>query len=221
MKKFLSLLMVTSMLIYGQACSVQSGLAGLSPQKALNGVQSLLGLASGGALKGIGKNMLTNAVVGAVMPPELKAITGALGGSEAGQAALGVINNVIGSAAPNLAKGVLDGALKNIPAAQALDILKGGENGATNFLKNAVGSKLNDALLPAMTKSLGNAGIGDLVSSALGSQAGALLGGNKPSIESLLTTATSSGIFGLMGAAEKAERANPTNDLLKEIFSGK
>ena len=130
-------------------------------------------------------------------------------------------NNVIGSAAPNLAKGVLDGALKNIPAAQALDILKGGENGATNFLKNAVGSKLNDALLPAMTKSLGNAGIGDLVSSALGSQAGALLGGNKPSIESLLTTATSSGIFGLMGEAEKAERANPTNDLLKEIFSGK
>jgi len=211
--------MVTSMLIYGQACSVQSGLAGLSPQKALSGVQSLLGLASGSALKGIGKNMLTNAVVGSVLPPELKAITGALGKSEAGQAALGVINKTIGSAAPSLAKGVLDNALKNIPASQALDILKG-DGGATSFLKNAVGSKLTDALLPAMTKSLGNAGIGDLVTSALGSQAGNLLGGNKPSLESLLTTATSSGIFGLMGEAEKAERANPSNDLLKEIFKG-
>lgn len=209
------------MLFYGQACSVQSGLAGLSPQKALSGVQEILGLASGSALKGIGKNMLTNAVVGSVMPPELKAITGALGNSDAGRAALGVINNAIGSAAPTLAKGVLGNALKNIPAGQALDILKGGSNGATNFLKNAVGGKLTDALLPAMTKSLGNAGIGDLVSSALGSQAGALLGGNKPSLESLLTTATTNGVFGLMGEAEKAERANPSSDLLKEIFKGK
>jgi len=184
------------MLFYGQACSVQSGLAGLSPQKALSGVQDILGLASGSALKGIGKNMLTNAVVGSVMPKELKAITGALGNSEAGRAALGVINNAIGSAAPAVAKGVLGN-------------------------KNAVGGKLTDALLPAMTKSLGNAGIGDLVSSALGSQAGALLGGNKPSLESLLTKATTDGVFGLMGEAEKAERANPTSDLLKEIFKGK
>ena len=63
--------------------------------------------------------------------------------------------------------------------------------------------------------------LSELLEGSLYSQAGALLGGNKPSIESLLTTATSSGIFGLMGEAEKAERENPTNDLLKEIFSGK
>ena len=84
--------MVTSMLFYGQACSVQGGLAGLSPLKALSGVQEILNVASGSALSGIGKNMLSNAVVGAVMPPELKAITNALGGSEAGQAALGAVS---------------------------------------------------------------------------------------------------------------------------------
>ncbi len=221
MKKFLSLLMVTSMLFYGQACSVQSGLAGLSPQKALSGVQSILGLASGSAINGLGKNLLTNAALNAVMPTELKAITGALGQSEAGQKVLGLMNNAIGSAAPALAKGVLANAVKGIDASSALDILKGGENGATNFLKNAVGGKLNDALAPALTKALGGAGVNDMLTSALGSSAAGLLGGNKPSIESLLTQATSSGIFGLMGQAEKAERANPTDPLLKEIFGGK
>ena len=207
------------MLFYGQACSVSNGLAGLSPAKALNGVTSLLGLAQGSALQGIGKNMLTNAVVNAVMPQELKAITGALGNSQAGKVALGAINQAIGGAAPALAKGVLGDALKNIPASEALNILKGGENGATNFLKNAVGSKLTDAIAPALAKSMGGANIGQLVTSALGDSAGNLLGGNKPSLESLLGQATSNGIFGLMGEAEKAERANPTDPLLKKIFS--
>ena len=218
MKKILSLLMITSMLFYGQACSVSNGLAGLSPDKALKGVTSLLGMAQGSALKGIGKNMLTNAVVNAAMPQELKAITGALGNSQAGKVALGAINQAIGGAAPALAKGVLGDALKNIPASEALNILKGGDNGATNFLKNAVGGKLNDALTPAITKALGGANIGNLVNSALGDSASSLLGGNKPSLESLLSQATSSGIFGLMGEAEKAERMNPTDPLLKKIF---
>lgn len=223
MKKFLSLLMVTSMLFYGQACSVQglAGLAGLSPQKALSGVQSILGLASGSALSGLGNNLLTNAALSAVMPAELKAITGALGKSPAGKEVLGVLNNVVGSAAPALAKGVLGSAVAGIDPTKALDILKGGENGATNFLKNAVGGGLNDALMPALTKALGGAGVSDMLTSALGSSATGLLGGNKPSIESLLTQATSSGIFGLMGQAEKAERANPTDPLLKEIFGSK
>lgn len=208
------------MLLYGQACSVQSGLAGLSPLKALNGVQEILGLASNSALKGIGKNMLNNTVVNALLPKELKAITGALGKSEAGRSALGLLNKTIGGTAPSLAEGLLNNAVKNIPTDKALDILKGGNNGATNFLKNAVGGKLTDALLPALTKSLGKANIGNIVSSALGDQASTLLGGNKPSLESLLTSTTTDGIFGLMGAAEKAERANPSTDLLKGIFKG-
>jgi len=218
MKKILSLLMITSMLFYGQACSVSNGLAGLSPAKALQGVTSLLGVAQGSALQGIGKNMLSNAVVNSVMPKELKAITGALGNSQAGKVALNAINQAIGSTAPSLAKGVLGDALKNIPASEALNILKGGDNGATNFLKNAVGGKLNNALTPAITKALGGANIGNLVQSALGDSAGNLLGGNKPSLESLLSQATSSGIFGLMGKAEEAERENPTDPLLQKIF---
>ena len=221
MKKFLSLLMVTSMLFYGQACSVQSGLAGLSPLKALSGVQNILGLASGSAISGLGKNLLSNAALSSVMPPQLQAITGALGKSDAGQKVLGFTNNAIGAAAPALAQGVLANAVKGIDASSALDILKGGENGATNFLKNAVGSKMTDALGPALGKALGGAGVGDMLTSALGSNAAGLLGGNTPSIESLITQATSSGIFGLMGQAEKAERANPTDPLLKEIFGGK
>jgi len=102
-----------------------------------------------------------------------------------------------------------------------LNILKGGDGGATNFLKNAVGGKLTDALLPAITKSLGAAGGGDLISKALGGSAASLLGGNKPSLENMLSSAVSSGVFGLMGEAEKAERANPTDPLLKEIFGKK
>ena len=201
-----------------QSCNVSKGLAGLSPAQALNGVQALLGGASTNALKGFAGNVLANEVMQKALPKELSTITSLLGNSSNGTKALGLLNGALGSAVPDVASSLLSDATKGIAAADALSLLKGGDTGATDFLKKAAGQKLSAALLPAITKNLTANGGLSTITSALGGQASSLLGNGKPSISDLLTNGAVDGLFAMMGNAEKAERANPTNPVLKEIF---
>jgi len=221
MKKLISLLFTLSIVFMTQSCKTSKGLAGLSPAKALTGVQALLGGASTSALKGFGKNALNNTVMKKAMPAGLSNVTSLLGKSTEGKKALGLLNSALGSAVPDIASSFLGNATKSIPAADALNILKGGDTGATDFLKNSVGSDLSAALLPAITKQLTDNGGLKAITSALGGQASSLFGNGKPSLASLATTGSVDGLFSMMGNAEKRERANPTDPVLKEIFSKK
>lgn len=218
MKKFVSLFFALSIVVMSQSCNVSKGLAGLSPQQALSGVQALLGGASGNALKGFAGNVLANAAMKKVMPKGLSNITSLLGKTSEGTKALGLLNSALGSAVPDVASSLLGNATKGIAAADALNLLKGGDTGATDFLKKAAGSKLSAALLPAITKKLTQNGGLSAITSALGGQASSLLGGNKPSLADLATNGAVDGLFAMMGNAEKAERSNPTDPILKEIF---
>ncbi len=218
MKKFVSLFFALSIVVMSQSCNVGKGLAGLSPEKALSGVQALLGGASGNALKGFAGNVLANAAMKKVMPQGLSNITSLLGNSSEGTKALGLLNSALGSAVPDVASSLLGNATKGIAAADALNLLKGGDTGATDFLKKAAGSKLSAALLPAITKQLTQNGGLSAITSALGGQASSLLGNGKPSLADLATNGAVDGLFAMMGNAEKAERANPTDPVLKEIF---
>jgi len=218
MKKFISFCFALSIVVMTQSCNVSKGLAGLSPEKALSGVQALLGGSSKSALKGFAGNILANAVMKKAMPKGLSSITNLLGGSSQGTKALGLLNGALGSAVPGVATSLLGNATKNIPAADALNLLKGGGTGATDFLKKAAGKKLAAALLPAITKNLTDNGGLSAITSALGGQASSLLGNGKPSLADLATSGAVDGLFAMMGNAEKAERANPTDPLLKEIF---
>ena len=219
MKNFLSLLFTLSLVfITTQSCNVSKGLAGLSPAQALTGVQALLGNATGSALSGFAGNILGNSVMQNALPSGLSNITGLLSKTKQGTDALGLLNNAITSAVPNVASDVLGNAVKGIAANDALSILKGGDTGATSFLKNAASQKLTTALLPAITKNLTANGGLNAITSALGSQATSFLGKGKPSIANLATTGAVSGLFDMMGNAEKAERENPTDPVLKDIF---
>ena len=218
MKKFLSLVFTLSFVMMTQSCNVNKGLAGLSPQQALNGVQALLGGASSNALKGFGGDVLKNAVMQKAMPKGLSTVTNLLGSSPKGTKALGLLNAALGSAVPDVASSLLGNATKGIAAKDALSLLKGGDTGATDFLKKAAGKKLMAALLPAITKNLTDNGGLSAITSALGGQASSLLGNGKPSLADLATSGAVDGLFAMMGNAEKAERSNPTDPILKEIF---
>lgn len=218
MKKFVSLLFTLAIVVMTQSCSVNKGLAGLSPAQALTGVQALLGNSSKSALSGFAGNILGNAVMQKAMPKGLSTITNLLGKSSQGNKALGLLNSAITSAVPDVASSVLGNATKGIAAADALSLLKGGNTGATDFIKKAAGQKLTAALLPAITKNLTNNGGLSAITSALGGQASSLLGGGKPSIADLATSGATNGLFSMMGNAEKAERENPTDPVLKKIF---
>jgi len=218
MKKIVSLLFTLSFLFMAQSCNVNKGLAGLSPQKALTGVQALLGGASKNALNGFAGNVLKNEVMKKAMPKGLSNITSLLGKSPKGTKALDLLNGALGSAVPSVASSVLGNATKNIPAADALSILKGGDTGATDFLKKAAGKKLAAALLPAITQKLTENGGLSAITSALGGKASSLFGNGKPSLADLVTSGATDGLFAMMGNAEEKERANPTDPVLKEIF---
>ena len=218
MNKFLALLFTLSFVFMTQSCNVNKGLAGLSPQQALNGVQALLGGSSKSALKGFAGNVLKNAVMQKAMPKGLSNITNLLGQSSEGNKALGLLNGALGSAVPDIATSLLGDATKGIAAADALSLLKGGDTGATDFLKKSAGKKLAAALLPALTQKLTDNGGLSAITSALGGQASSLLGNGKPSLTDLVTNGAVDGLFAMMGNAEKAERANPTDPILKEIF---
>lgn len=217
MKKFVSLLFSLSIIVMTQSCSVK-GLAGLSPAQALTGVQALLGNSSKSALSGFTGNVLGNAALQSVMPKGLSNITSLLGGSSQGTQALGLLNSAITSAVPDVASSVLGNATKGIAATDALSLLKGGNTGATDFLQKAAGKQLSAALLPAITKNLTSNGGLSAITSALGGQAAGLLGNGKPSIADLATSGATNGLFSMMGNAEKAERENPTDPVLKKIF---
>ena len=218
MKNFVSLFLTLSFVFMAQSCNVNKGLAGLSPQQALTGVQALLGGSSKTALKGFTGNVLKNAVMQKAMPKGLSNITNLLGNSNEGTKALGLLNGALGSAVPDVASSLLANATNGIAASDALSLLKGGDTGATDFLKKAAGKKLAAALLPAITQKLTNNGGLSAITSALGSQASSLLGNGKPSLNDLVTTGAVDGLFAMMGNAEKAERTNPTDPVLKEIF---
>lgn len=218
MKKFVSLFFALSIVVMSQSCNVSQGLAGLSPDKALSGVQALLGGASNNALKGFAGNVLANAVMQKAMPKGLSNITNLLGKSSQGTKALGLLNSALGSAVPDVATSLLGNATKGIGAADALNLLKGGDTGATDFLKKAAGQKFAAALLPVLTKKLTNNGGLGAITAALGGQASSLLGNGKPALTDLVTSGAVDGLFAMMGNAEKAERANPTDPILKEIF---
>lgn len=218
MKRFISLFFSLSIIVMSQSCSVSKGLAGISPERALAGVQALLGGASNNAIKGFAGNVLQNAVMQKVMPKGLSNITSILGQSSEGTKALGLLNSAIGSSVTDIAGGFLGQATKGIAASDALSLLQGGDNGATNFLKQAAGQKLLGALEPMITKKLTMNGGLNAITSALGSQASGLLGNGKPGLADLATTGAVDGLFAMMGNAEKAERANPTDPILKEIF---
>ncbi len=219
MKNFLSLLFTLSLVFMTtQSCNVNKGLAGLSPAQALTAVQSLLGNSSKSALSGFTGNILGNAVMQNALPSGLSNITNLLGKSSQGTKALGLLNSAITSAVPNVASSVLGNATKGIAAGDALSLLKGGDTGATDFLKKAAGQKLTAALLPAITKNLTDNGGLSAITSALGSQASGLIGAGKPGIADLATTGAVDGLFSMMGNAEKAERENPTDPVLKDIF---
>jgi hypothetical protein len=218
MNKFVCFLCTLSLLFISQSCNVNKGLAGISPEKALSGVQALLGGATGSAVKGFAGNALKNEVMKQVMPKGLSNITNILGGSSEGTQALGLLNSAMSSVVPNVASPVLVDATKGINASDALGLLKGGDTGATDFLKKAAGQKLSSALLPALTEKLTQNGALSAITSALGGQASSLLGNGRPSLADMVTNGAVDGLFGMMANAEKAERANPTDPVLKEIF---
>ena len=132
MRKFLPFLFTASLLFTSLSCNVNKGLTGgISPAKALSGVQALLGGTTSSVLNGFTGDILSNPIMQSVLPKELTTLTSVLGKSNEGAKVLGLVNGALSSVVPNVAGSVLADATKNISPNDALSLLNGGETGAT------------------------------------------------------------------------------------------
>ncbi|TDM00082.1 MAG: DUF4197 domain-containing protein [Flavobacteriaceae bacterium] len=168
---------------------------------------------------------LNNDMVKILFPPELKKVDTTLRQIGLGSLADKGIQS-LNAAAENAVKQatpIFVDAVKNITFTDALTLLKGGDNAATNFLKQKTEAALYQKFYPEIQASMGKVGA-DGIWKNLISQYNALPTATKvnPDLNDYVTKQALSGVFTMIAKEEADIRANPakrTSELLKSVFS--
>jgi len=107
----------------------------------------------------------------------------------------------------------------------ARQILSGGDDAATQYLRRKAGPALAEAIKPIVAEATDKAGATaaykKLVGSAGGGMLGNLMGGSSLDLDSYVTDKTLDGLFTMLAEEERKIRTNPmarTTDLLKKVF---
>ncbi|MFV0238012.1 MAG: DUF4197 family protein [Flavobacteriales bacterium] len=200
---------------------------------ALNTVQNTLngGLNSALNIFGDSQNFLSNALIEAVMPKELKDINSKLndlGLSKIVDKEKALIGE-IASASISTAKPIVKNTINSITTQDAINIISGGKGAATQFLRNKSYTQLTEAITPVVSSQMDQLGVNNLLGSALGgnnalnSILGSVLGGNQSALtQNLNETVTKQlvdGLFNVIEDAENTTRDNPAK-VLKFISGG-
>ncbi|RTZ73780.1 MAG: DUF4197 domain-containing protein [Gammaproteobacteria bacterium] len=115
--------------------------------------------------------------------------------------------------------------VSNMTLDDARQILSGGDDAATQYLRRKAGPALAEAIKPIVAEATDKAGATaaykKLVGSAGGGMLGNLMGGSSLDLDSYVTDKTLDGLFTMLAEEERKIRTNPmarTTDLLKKVF---
>lgn len=116
-------------------------------------------------------------------------------------------------------------ALRKLSVRDAMDILKGPNDAATRFFRNATQQQLRDKMLPIVSKATDSAGVTGAYKSMLDKLgfARSLVGDNMGDIDQYVTGKSLDGLFLMISDEERRIRENPvarTTELLRKVFSG-
>ena len=107
----------------------------------------------------------------------------------------------------------------------ARQILSGGDDAATRYLRQKAGASLEKAVKPIVSEATEKAGATaaykKMVGGAGGGMLGGLLGGSSLDLDSYVTEKTLDGLFTMLAEEEKKIRTDPlarSTDLLKSVF---
>lgn len=127
--------------------------------------------------------------------------------------------------------GIVKDTVRNMTLEDVRGILGGGDDAATQFLRERAGGSLHNAILPIVSRATDQAGATAAYKSLKG-QADGMVGGlgglgglvdtGSLDLDSYVTDKTLDGLFLKLAAEEKRIRENPvarTTDLLKTVFS--
>ncbi len=151
-----------------QSCDTQG--SSVASNTSLNLVKQLLTSSTnqGFSILGDTKAFLTNALIEAVMPDELKSIN-----TKLQNAGLGSLvekeKQYIGKAAEasvDVAKPIITSAIQEMTISDAVSILSGGKGAATQYLKNKTQDKLIAAIQPQVESQLNSNGVTTLINNA-------------------------------------------------------
>ncbi|APD07842.1 hypothetical protein UJ101_02342 [Flavobacteriaceae bacterium UJ101] len=201
---------------------------------ALSTVQNTLNGGLNNALNifGDSQNFLSNALIQAAMPKELKDINSKLtdlGLNQIVDQEEAMIGQ-IASASVSTAKPIVENAINSMTPQDAINIISGGKGAATQFLKDKSYTQLVDAISPVVSSQMDQLGVNNLLGNALGgnnalnSILGSVLGGNQSTsltqnLNGAVTQQLVDGLFNVVEDAENTTRNNPAG-ILNSVLGG-
>ncbi|MGC4034614.1 MAG: DUF4197 domain-containing protein [Chitinophagaceae bacterium] len=202
--------------------------SGLSSDEIANGLKEALQV---GATKGSDKlsavdGFFKDAAIKILMPDEAKKVEKTLRtmglGAQVDEAILSM-NRAAEDAAKSAAP-IFINAIKSMSISDALGILQGGDNAATNYLKSKTTSALTEAFRPVIEKSLEKVNATKYWNTLFTTYNKVALQKVNPDLPAYVTEKGLSGIFYQVAQEEKQIRQDPlarTSDLLKKVFATK
>ena len=220
--------------VFGQLDNILKQLTGnkssdnsnLSTETVTAGLKEALEIGTGNAVNvlSITNGYFGNELVKIILPPEVKKIEPVLRniglGNEIDKFIL-TMNRAAESAASEAAPIFID-AIKSMNLEDAMKILNGGDNAATNYFKEKTTSKLASKFKPIISNSMNQVGVTKAYKDLTGGIA------NNPFIkigntdlDSYVTNKALDGLFTVVAQEEAKIRNNPDSqvtNLLKEVF---
>jgi hypothetical protein len=224
----------------GKLAPINAALPALSPKvaeltqsEASSGLKDALAAGVKSAITQLGKKdgFLADQAVRIMVPKRVRKLADAAKSLGAGKYVedFEVAMNRAAEQAVPLAADVFAAAVKQMSVQDALAIVSGEPDAATQYFRRTTEATLQAKFLPIVTKATGNTGVTQRYK-ALSEKSGpmaALLGGSskKPlDLDAYVTEKTLDGLFYYVGEQEKKIRSNPlaqTSSLLRRVFGGR
>jgi hypothetical protein len=203
--------------------------SGLSDTDYARGLKEALGKGVTTAVTSLGKTdgYFGNEAVKILLPDQFKKVESALRLAGKGQLVDDLVlamNRAAEKAVPQAA-GILGDAVKNMSAADAKNILAGGDDAATQYFRKSSGEKIGEMMQPIISKATDSVGVARAYKKLTANPLAAGLAQSYGlDLDAYVNQKAQDGLFTMIAKEEKAIRTNPverTTDILKKVFGGK
>lgn len=203
-----------------------TGIGGMTQDKAANGLKEALQLGTSLASNNLGAvdGFLANAAVKILFPPEARRIESTLRSIGMGSVCDDVIKSVNRAAESAVveAKPIFAAAITQMSITDAISILTGGKDAATNYLRLTSGQALMDKFQPIIKSNLDKANATKYWSTAMNAYNSVpFVQRVNPNLTQFVTEKATDGIFLMVAQEELKIRENPTariGGILQDVF---
>jgi hypothetical protein len=201
-----------------------NGLQAISPQERTAGLKTALTQAAQNAIGSLGKadGFLGNPQVRIPLPGKLEKAQKTLkklGLSSQTDALVTAMNRAAEAAVPE-AKTLLVDSIKQMTVTDAIGILTGGQDAATQYFRRTTGEKIAQRFLPIVSKATQK--VAQRYNELAGKASSfGLIDSKDANLDSYVTNKALDGLFGTMAKEEAAIRKNPlgqSSSILKKVF---